>query len=118
MKLNEKSRAILEAIAEGHSFDQILSRKPELSYNDIFCAAGEALECLDQPEQDKSYSVKEIRQKYLRAYEKWSMEEDAQLAELFRSGTSVTEIAKKLHRQSGAIHSRLAKLNLVSTAGR
>jgi DNA-directed RNA polymerase specialized sigma24 family protein len=116
MKLNKKSRAILEAIAEGHSYEQILLHKPELSYNDIFRAAAETLECLDQPEQGKSYSIEEIRQKHLRAYEKWSVEEDTQLTELFRSRMSVAEIAKKLQRQSGAIHSRLAKLNLIASS--
>jgi hypothetical protein len=41
--LSEQARAILELIAAGRSYDQILLRFPELSYQDIFAAAGEAL---------------------------------------------------------------------------
>jgi len=43
-ELSEKSRAILEAIAEGHSYEQILSGRIAGTYNDIFRAAAEALE--------------------------------------------------------------------------
>jgi hypothetical protein len=87
-ELSEKSRLILEAIADGHSYEQILSGKPGLSFNDIFRAAGEALECLDQPAPTKTYEKRmaEIRQTYPRAYEKWVMGEDAQLAVFFRDG--------------------------------
>ena len=114
MELSQKSRAILEAVAEGHSHEQILAHNPDLTYKDIFRAAAEALECLDRPEQGKGYSLQEIRQKHPRAYEKWSIEEDSQLAELYRSGLKPKEIAKTLQRQSSAIRSRLLKLNLVS----
>ena len=114
MAFTAKSRTILEAIADGHSFEQILACKPELTYNDIFRAAAEALEGIDQPSQGKSYSIEEIRQQYLRAYEKWSAVEDAQLTELYRSGLNPRQIAKTLERQPSAIRSRLAKLNLVS----
>ncbi len=43
---SKKSRAILKAIAEGNSFEQILSRHPTLNYHDIFRAAAQAP---DQP---------------------------------------------------------------------
>lgn len=45
MKANgssKKSRAILKAIAEGHSFDQILADNSTVNYHDIFRAAAEA----------------------------------------------------------------------------
>ena len=119
MELNDKSRAILEAIAEGHSYEQILSSNPKLTYNDIFRAAAEALESLDQPGKGKTYEQRmtEIRQAYPRAYDKWSDQEDARLTELFRKGIVVKEIAKTLQRQPSAIRSRLAKLNLVVSGG-
>jgi len=41
-KASKKSRAILKAIAEGMSFEQILGRYPTLNYHDIFRAAAEA----------------------------------------------------------------------------
>ncbi len=38
----KRSRAILKAVAEGMSFEQILARNPNLNYHDIFRAAAEA----------------------------------------------------------------------------
>jgi DNA-binding NarL/FixJ family response regulator len=115
MELNNKSRSILEAIAEGHSYEQILSSNPKLTYNDIFRAVAEVLELFDQPTTGKTYKQRmvEIRQAHPRAYEKWSDQEDARLTDFFRSGISAKEIAKTLQRQPSAIRSRLAKLNLV-----
>ena len=40
-KLGEKSHAILEALAKGHSCTQILAGDPTLTYHDIFHAAAE-----------------------------------------------------------------------------
>ncbi len=114
MALSEKSRAILQAIAKGHTYEQILVQELAWTYHDIFQAAAEALEVGQVVIEGKSYSVEEIRHEHPRAYEKWSAEEDARLTELFRSGKNVQEIAAILHRQPGAIRSRLVKLNLVS----
>jgi len=113
MALSEKSRAILQAIAKGHTYEQILVQELAWTYHDIFQAAAEALADEQVSIEGKSYSVEEIRHDHPRAYEKWSAAEDAQLTELFRSGKGVDEIAAILHRQAGAIRSRLAKLNLV-----
>ena len=44
MALSEKSRAILQAIAEGHTYEQILVQDLAWTYHDIFQAAAEALE--------------------------------------------------------------------------
>lgn len=116
MALSEKSRAILQAIAKGHTYEQILVQELAWTYHDIFQAAAEALEIGQASNEAKSYSVGEIRHDHPRAYEKWSAEEDGQLTELFRSGKNVKEIAGTLHRQEGAIRSRLTKLNLVAPA--
>ena len=113
MALSEKSRAILQAIAEGHSYEQILVQDLAWTYHDIFQAAAEALEAPQATNEVKSYDVEEIRQEHPRAYEKWSAQEDEQLSGLCRNGKSVKEIAATLHRQEGAIRSRLVKLNLV-----
>jgi DNA-binding NarL/FixJ family response regulator len=114
MALSEKSRAILQAIAKGHTYEQILVQDLAWTYHDIFQAAAEALEGQRTTDGGKSYDVEEIRHDHPRAYEKWSAEEDKQLSELFRSGKTVKEIAKALDRQEGAIRSRLVKLNLVA----
>ena len=115
MPLSEKSRAILQAIAKGHTYEQILVQDLAWTYHDIFRAAAEGLEN-DSAEDAKAYSVVEIRHDHPRAYEKWSAEEDGRLMELFRGGRSVAEIANILHRQAGAIRSRLTKLNLAAPA--
>ena len=114
MALSEKSRAILQAIAKGHTYEQILVQDLAWTYHDIFQAAAEALESPQVTNEGKSYDVEEIRHDHPRAYEKWSAAEDGQLSELCRNGKSVKEIAKIQHRQEGAIRSRLAKLNLVA----
>ena len=113
MALSAKSRAILQAIAKGHTYEQILVQDLAWTYHDIFQAAAEALEVGLVTGEGKSYSVEEIRHDHPRAYEKWSAEEDGQLSNLCRNGKRVREIATTLNRQEGAIRSRLAKLNLV-----
>lgn len=63
---------------------------------------------------DTSYQqrIDKIRQQYLRAYEKWTEEEDAQLRQKYNEGSGVKELAILLQRQPGAIESRLRKLGL------
>ena len=118
MELNAKSCTALEAIAEGHSYEQILAANPHLTYKDIFAAAAEALDLLDSPASKKSplsyeERMAEIREEHPRAYEPWSKEEDADLKRYFDCSTPAKQIAQTLQRQPGAIRSRLRKLNLV-----
>lgn len=61
----------------------------------------------------KTYDVEKIRQKYPRAYVKWTREEDEKLKNEYASGQQIGELAKKFQRQSGAIRSRLQKLGLI-----
>jgi len=117
MRLTEKSRAILEAIAKGHTYEQILVQELAWTYHDIFRAASEALEAADATTPEKTYSIEQIRQEHLRAYEKWDAAQDEQLAQLFRAGRSVRELAETLQRQPGAIRSRLTKLGLAQPGG-
>ncbi|HEY3912845.1 MAG TPA: hypothetical protein VGN61_00045 [Verrucomicrobiae bacterium] len=114
MPISEKSRAILEAIAKGHTYEQILVQDLAWTYHDIFRAAAEALGIAQSANEVKSYSAEEIRHDHPRAYEKWRTEEDGKLSALFHQGKSVKEIAATLHRQEGAIRSRLVKLNLTA----
>lgn len=84
MPISEKSRAILQAIAKGHTYEQILVQDLAWTYHDIFLAAAEALDGGPATNDAKSYSVEEIRHDHPRAYEKWSAEEDGRLTTLFR----------------------------------
>jgi DNA-directed RNA polymerase specialized sigma24 family protein len=114
MKLTEKSKLILESIAQGHTYEQILGRNPAWTYPDIFQAAAEALQGESESTKSKSYTLTEIRERHPRAYEKWDAAQDEQLRTLYASGKTPREMAAVMQRKLGAIQSRLAKLNLVS----
>ena len=114
--LSERSRTILQAIADGRSYDQILASGVATSYPEVFQAATEALAVVAAPLGSTAHAerMQKIREKHPRAYEKWSPEEGVDLAELFRTGLSISDIAARLQRQPGAIRSRLHRLNLYS----
>jgi hypothetical protein len=124
--LSERSRAILEAVAQGKSYEQILVQELAWTYHDIFNAAAEALALAGATPppsairvrpagpDGKAYHVEEIRQSHPHAYEKWTAEDDERLRRLFREGKNVNELAAALQRQPGAIRSRLGKLNLLT----
>src|SRR3954464_1139141 len=98
MNLSDKSRSILEAIAKGHTYEQILVQDLAWTYHDIFHAAAEAIEVADQPAlTEKAYEERmaQIRREHPKAYQPWTAEEDTRLAERFRSGFSVTQLARE-----------------------
>ncbi len=118
LPLSEKSRAILEAIAKGHTYEQILIQDLAWTYHDIFQAAAEALASANTPPSShplKSYSLDDIRQDHPNAYAKWDEAQDQQLRELFHSGLAANQIAARMKRQPSAIRSRLTKLGLTAS---
>jgi DNA-directed RNA polymerase specialized sigma24 family protein len=114
--LSKKSRVLLQVIADGRTCEQILANFPAWTYHDISLAAAEALAAANAQPTGKSYELAKVRQEIPRAYEKWDAEEDDRLTRLFHAGKPQEEIARLLQRKQGAIHSRLARLNLVSLA--
>ena len=54
-----------------------------------------------------------IRQKYPRAYVKWTRDEDENLQNEYASGQQIDELVKKFQRQPAAIRARLQKLGLI-----
>ena len=54
-----------------------------------------------------------IRQKYPRAYVKWSQDEDENLKKEYASCQQIGELVQRFQRQPGAIRSRLQKLGLI-----
>jgi len=64
------------------------------------------------PDRPKNQNQK-IRQKYPRAYVKWSHDEDENLQKEYASGQQIGELAQRFQRQPGAIRSRLQKLRLI-----
>lgn len=112
-RLSPKSARVLQLIAEGHSYAQIVDGTPGTSYLEIFAAAEEALRLLESS-SDYEVRMAAIKERYPRAYQKWEQEEDDSLRRLHGEGHYVAEIAERLQRQPGAIRSRLAKLGVDS----
>jgi DNA-binding NarL/FixJ family response regulator len=108
--LSATAVTVLEMISRGHAYEQILQTHPALTYNDIFDAAGEALRALGGPPQQ---TLKRIRQRHRRAYEKWTSQEENRLRELIGQGSTVARIAGALQRQRSAIRSRIVHLGWV-----
>lgn len=64
--------------------------------------------------KQKTYTVKEMRQRYHKAYAKWTQEEDKRLKREYASGKTAGELADILKRKPSAIRSRLEKLGLIN----
>ncbi|NQE32715.1 hypothetical protein [Microcoleus asticus] len=68
-------------------------------------------------DRKKAYRPKtqneKIRQKYPRAYVKWSQDEDENLKQEYASGQQIGELVQRFQRQPSAIRSRLQKLGLI-----
>jgi hypothetical protein len=108
--LSATSTAVLKLIAEGYTYEQILSSHPALTYLHIFEAAREALDVAGGMEHNYDRRLAEIRRVSPRAYQPWTVEEDAQLVALVQAGQSVDRIAEHLQRQPSAINSRIVRL--------
>jgi DNA repair ATPase RecN len=115
---------VLEAIADGYTYDRILSMHPNLTYLDIFAAAREALRILTaNPNATQTQraakavgkSLSEYRKTDPRAYEKWTQEEENALIQLMDMGHTVRHAAELLQRKPSALQSRLEKINSLRT---
>ena len=104
---------MLELIAEGHTYDQILAIQPTLTYMDIFKAAREALDIAEEATSGYTKRLAQIRRSHSRAYEKWTTEEEDRLVQLFRSNRTVEDIAPLLQLQPSAIRSLMMRLGLI-----
>jgi len=72
-----------------------------------------ALKFIRKSGKTKAYGVEEIRQKYPKAYAKWTEDEDNFLRNEYLRGQTIDELASTFQRQPSAIRSRLRKLGLV-----
>lgn len=107
--LSEKSTTILQAIADGRSYGQIVEGNPTFTYIDIFNAAREALGLLSNF-CEPGHSVDAVRQMYPNAYKSWAKEDDERLKGLVAEGERLSRIAELFGRQPSAIRSRIAKI--------
>jgi hypothetical protein len=129
--LSARAICVLEMMAEGHSYAQIIDHYPDLTYPDIFHAASEALEALTSAktfkrpppadsatartiESSKAWArrLAIIKSHHPRAYERWTADEEERMATLYKSGCKPAAIAKQLQRQPRAIRSRLHRIGL------
>jgi hypothetical protein len=62
--------------------------------------------------KQKAYSMKEMRKEYPNAYKSWNKEDDDQLIQMYSSGHTIKELSVIFQRGTGAIASRIKKLNL------
>lgn len=60
----------------------------------------------------KAYSVEEIRTKHKEAYKPWTIKQDDELTVMYCEGVNIKDIAKHFGRTTGAIRSRIKKLEL------
>ena len=97
VKLDQYGDEFLTVITEYAQARNLTDRMPALQTNS---------------DDDKSYSVDAIRQKYPKAYEKWSAAEDERLIRQRRMGTSIVELSAMFERGPNAIQARLAKLGI------
>ena len=61
--------------------------------------------------------MEQTKEKYANAYKPWTDEEDLRLTELFCEGKNPKEISEILQRNTGAINSRIDKLELKQKYG-
>lgn len=75
---------------------------------------------LKEPKQTdgKAYSVEKIRETHQQAYLPWTTEDDNKLELLFCEGKKVKELAEIFGRNTGAINSRIKKLELREKYGK
>ena len=75
---------------------------------------------LKEPKQTdgKTYSVEKIRETHQQAYLPWTAEDDNKLELLFCEGKKVKELAEIFVRNTGAINSRIKKLELKEKYGK
>lgn len=66
----------------------------------------------------KSFSIEKIRQTHKRAYLPWTIEDDNKLELLFCEGKKVKELAEIFERNTGAVSSRIKKLELKEKYGK
>lgn len=66
-----------------------------------------------EKDRSRSYSLETVRQRYPRAYEKWTEDEDVRLKIEYGKGLGIQPLSEMFQRQPGSIRSRLRKLGLV-----
>jgi len=121
---------VLDLIAQGYSYYQILLNHPQLNLSDIMVAARVAEQLIQELvtvqgivmiegsievtcHNGRLVDLTSMRRQFPRAFEPWTRQEEEDLAGQFHQGLSVAEIAALHGRKRGAIKTRLKKLGLL-----
>ena len=112
--MDATSLRILTLLAQGYTVDEILMYRSDWSYRDIRHAAESALQGMEQ--SSLKLRAEQVKSRYGNAYGKWSWEEELTLLKGYRAGLSVSQLARQLQRQPGAIRFRLERLGLASVS--
>ena len=100
--------AILAALAEGHSVEQLLARDHSLTHKDIMAAANLGQMAV----KARGHMIARAREIHPRAFEPWSDKEQDDLRGMLAQGAKPREIAEALQRNTGAIERRMKRLGL------
>ncbi|MEW6412674.1 MAG: DUF433 domain-containing protein [Candidatus Zixiibacteriota bacterium] len=126
---------VLELIAAGHSYKQVLEKYPQLSLGDIMLSARVAKDLVEKiiivdkeikVEGAMKFTVKggqfrsvdEMKKDHARAFEKWTEHELEEVVRLHKGGRNISEISRQLQRSYGSIKARLERLGLIDQSGR
>ncbi len=126
---------VLELVAAGHSYKQVLEKHPQLSLGDIMLSARVAKDLVEKiiivdkdikVEGAMKFIVKggqfrsmdELKKDHARAFEKWTEHEQEEMIRMHKGGRKISDISKQLQRSYGSIKARLERLGLVDPTGK
>jgi uncharacterized protein (DUF433 family) len=121
---------ILDLIAQGYSYYQILLNHPQINLSDIMVSARVAEQLIQELvtvqgtvmieanlevtcHNGRLIDLTSMRRQFPRAFEPWTRQEEEDLAGQYHQGLSAAEIAALHGRKRGAIRTRLKKLGLI-----
>jgi DNA-binding NarL/FixJ family response regulator len=107
-QLSEQARTILELIADGYSFEQLLN---EYTAGHLQDAAREALE-VDSANRPAPLAPDDRVKTNPRTYEVWTDKEDTLLMDMLQGGSPLPDIATELERHPMTVRRRIAQLGL------
>ncbi len=122
---------VLDLIAAGYSYKQVLETHSQLSLGDIMLSAQVARDLIDKIAMlDKDLkvegelrfvvkggqfkSVDELKKDHPRAFEKWTDREHDDVTRMYKAGDRISTIAEKLQRSYGSIRARLIRAGLIN----
>lgn len=108
MSLTTTQRRILELLASGHSYEQVLVAYPESTYADI----AEAIQSLIDGDLGDTTVPADRDWTPPNAYQPWTESADAELRGMALQGMPFGEIAERIGRTESAVKSRLVRVLL------